>query len=299
MSNLPTNSNDKPITSAKSLLNSDQVKKKFNELLGKPEKATAFITSVLQCINSNDLLSKADPMTVLHAATVAATLNLPINQNLGFAYIVPYNSKSGCQAQFQMGYKGFIQLALRSGQFKKISASEIYEGQIISDNKLQGFEFDFKNRTSDKIVGYASYFKLVNGFEAEHYMTIEELQKHGKRFSQSFKKGYGLWNDDFHSMALKTVIKLLLSKWAPLSVEMIQQAVIVDQSIINNEDATNITYVDNTEEKPDRELERASNLLQSATSLEDLENIWKSIGDDLRPQLNDLMQTKYHELESN
>lgn len=102
---------------AKALFNSEQVQKKFNELLGK--RASAFITSVLQVITNNDLLSKADPMSIYHAATVAATLDLPINQNLGFAYIVPYNSKNGCQAQFQMGYKGFIQLAQRSGQFKK------------------------------------------------------------------------------------------------------------------------------------------------------------------------------------
>lgn len=297
MSNEITKPDTKAVQSAKTLLNSDAVKKKFVELLGKPEKATAFITSVLQSVNNNDLLSKADPMTVLHAATVAATLSLPINPNLGFAYIVPYNSKNGCQAQFQMGYKGFIQLALRSGQFKKISACEIYEGQIKSENKLQGFDFDFKNRSSDKIIGYAAYFRLVNGFEAEHYMTVEELQKHGKRFSQTFKRGFGLWNDDFHSMALKTVIKLLLSKWAPLSVEMIQQAVVVDQSVINNDSATDFTYIDNTEEKPDKELERASHLIADAQSTEELKSFWDSFGDDIRSQLSDVMETKYQELE--
>lgn len=275
---------------AKQLFNSESVQKKFNELLGK--RSTAFITSVLQIITNNDLLSKADPMSVYHAATVAATLDLPINQNLGFAYIVPYKG----QAQFQMGYKGFIQLALRSGQFHKISMSEIYDGQIKEANPLTGFTFDFSNKTSDKIIGYAAYFRLINGFEATYYMTVDQLKSHGTRFSQTFKKGFGLWKDDFDSMAKKTVIKLLLSKFAPLSVEM-QKAVVADQSIINNEDATDVTYIDNTEDKPNKELERAALLLNDATSHEELKSYWDSFGDDIRSQLTDQMETKYAELE--
>lgn len=279
---------------AKALFNSEQVQKKFNELLGK--RASAFITSVLQVITNNDLLSKADPMSIYHAATVAATLDLPINQNLGFAYIVPYNSKNGCQAQFQMGYKGFIQLAQRSGQFKKMSSCEIYEGQIKEANPLSGYVFDFNKKDSDKVIGYAAYFQLTNGFETTLYMTIEQLSKHGTKYSQSFKKGFGLWKDDFDSMAKKTVLKLLLSKFAPLSIEMMQKAVIVDQSIVNNEDATEVTYIDNSEEKPDKELERATILIKEATDIDELKSIWDSIGDDLRTQLNDLQIERYEEL---
>lgn len=279
---------------AKALFNSEQVQKKFNELLGK--RASAFITSVLQVITNNDLLSKADPMSIYHAATVAATLDLPINQNLGFAYIVPYNSKNGCQAQFQMGYKGFIQLAQRSGQFKKMSSCEIYEGQIKEANPLSGYVFDFNKKDSDKVIGYAAYFQLTNGFETTLYMTIEQLSKHGTKYSQSFKKGFGLWKDDFDSMAKKTVLKLLLSKFAPLSIEMMQKAVIVDQSIVNNEDATEVTYIDNSEDKPDKELERATILIKEATDIDELKSIWDSIGDDLRTQLNDLQIERYEEL---
>lgn len=279
---------------AKALFNSEQVQKKFNELLGK--RASAFITSVLQVITNNDLLSKADPMSIYHAATVAATLDLPINQNLGFAYIVPYNSKNGCQAQFQMGYKGFIQLAQRSGQFKKMSSCEIYEGQIKEANPLSGYVFDFNKKDSDKVIGYAAYFQLTNGFETTLYMTIEQLSKHGTKYSQSFKKGFGLWKDDFDSMAKKTVLKLLLSKFAPLSIEMMQKAVIVDQSIINNADATEVTYIDNSEDKPDKELERATLLIKEATDTDELKSIWDSIGDDLRTQLNDLQIERYEEL---
>lgn len=236
-------SETKPQLTAKSLFSQDNVKAKFEELLGK--RANGFITSVLQTASSNELLKKADPHSIYHAAAVAATLDLPINNNLGFAYIVPYNDrKSGkCVAQFQMGYKGFIQLAQRSGQFKTISAAPIYKGQLISENPLTGFEFDFSKKESDEIIGYAAYFHLLNGFEKTLYMTKEELHKHGTKFSQTFRKGFGIWKDDFDSMAQKTVIKLLLSKFAPLSIEM-QRAVTTDQAVVINSDTEEIEYVD-------------------------------------------------------
>ena len=151
----------------KALFSQDNIKKKFEELMGK--KAQGFITSVLQIVSSNKLLADAEPYSVYNAAAVAATLDLPLNNNLGFAYIVPYNQKQPdgshqTVAQFQMGYKGFIQLAQRSGQFKSISAAPIFEGQLIEENPLTGFVFDFTKKKSDTIIGYAAYFRLLNGF---------------------------------------------------------------------------------------------------------------------------------------
>src|SRR5690606_5711993 len=140
-----------------------------------------------------------------------------------------------------------------SGQFKSISASPIYEGQLISENPLTGYEFDFTKRESDKVIGYAGYFKLINGFEKTLYMTVEELKKHGTRFSQTFKKGYGLWKDDFDSMAIKTVLKLLLSKYAPLSVDM-QKAVLTDQGLVNDAETGEVEYPDNEEVIEDAEV---------------------------------------------
>lgn len=230
----------------KNYFTQQSVRAKFEELLGK--RATGFITSVLQAVASNDMLSKADPATVFHAAATAATLDLPINQNLGFAYIIPYNLKQSngsfkVVAQFQMGYKGFIQLAQRSGQFKTISATPIYEGQLIEQNPLTGFVFDFTVK-SDKVIGYAAYFELLNGFQKILYMSNDDLKVHGKKFSKSFNKGFGLWKDDFDSMATKTVLKLLLSKYAPLSIDM-KTAVIADQSLINDVETEDVTYIDN------------------------------------------------------
>lgn len=239
----------------KNLFQKDEVRTKFQEMLGK--RAPSFITSVLQIVASNNLLAKADPHSVYHSAAVAATLDLPLNNNLGFAYIVPYNQRfkddkgvwqTKQVAQFQMGYKGFIQLAQRTGMYRTLSAAPIYEGQLISENPLTGFVFDFTKKKSDTVIGYASYFQLLNGFEKTLYSTVEELKKHGKRFSQTFKKDHGLWVDDFDSMALKTVIKANLSKWAPLSVD-IQRAITFDQAVIKDVDTQDVDYVDNQAEQ--------------------------------------------------
>lgn len=236
----------KPLT-IKSLFSREDVKKKFEELMG--ERASAFMTSVLQAVASNDMLKNAEPNSIFHAAAVAATLNLPINNAIGHAYIVPYNDrKSGkVVAQFQMGYKGFIQLAQRSGQFLTISAAPIHKGQLISENPLTGFEFDFTKKETDEVIGYAAYFKLLNGFEKTLYMSVDELKKHGTRFSQSFRKGFGLWKDDFDSMAQKTVMKLLLSKFAPLSIEM-QKAVKTDSAVVKDDSGDDVEYVDVTQQ---------------------------------------------------
>lgn len=244
-----------PMT-VKSLFAKDEVKSKFQEMMGK--RAAAFITSVLQITSQNEMLSNADPVSIYQSAAVAATLDLPLNNNLGFAYIVPYNSKQKdgswkVVAQFQIGAKGFKQLALRSGQFLKINDTDVREGELKNYNRLTGdIEFDWiqdvKVRLSKPILGYASYFQLVNGFEKTYYMTVDELKDHGLKFSQTFKKGFGLWKDDFDGMARKTVIKLNLSKNAPLSVDM-QKAVVADQAVVNDAETEDVEYVDNDQEQ--------------------------------------------------
>lgn len=239
----------------KAFFGTDLVKQKFTEILGK--KANGFIASVLQIAASNELLAKAEPSSIFNAAAVAATLDLPLNNNLGFAYIVPYKTKQkdgGFKqvAQFQLGYKGFIQLAQRSGMFKTIASTPIYDGQLVEQNPLTGYVFDFTKPKNDNVIGYAAHFELLNGFHKTLYMTKEELQKHGTKYSQTFKSGYGLWKDDFDAMASKTVLKLLLSKFAPLSIEM-QKAVITDQAVINNWETEDVSYVDNKVDEVDIE----------------------------------------------
>lgn len=229
----------------------DGVQKKFQELLGK--KSTGFITSVMQVVNSNNLLAKATPDSVYNAAAMAATLDLPINNNLGFAWIVPYNEKfkdaqgnwqTKSVAQFQLGWKGFVQLANRSGQYKAINVVEVYENQFKSFNRLtEELDADFTQIGTGAVVGFVAYFRLINGFEKTCYWSTEEVKAHGAKFSKTFAHQNSVWKTDFNAMAKKTVLKNTLSKWGILSIEM-QQAVIVDQAVVNDSETLDVDYVD-------------------------------------------------------
>lgn len=219
----------KEAKTVKGMLETPAFKKKFEEMLGK--KAAGFISSIIAVTNSSNYLMKADPATVIGAAAQAAMLDLPINQSLGFAYIVPYKGA----AQFQLGYKGYIQLAQRSGQYVDIGAKTVYEGELEYENRLLD-KFRFGERTSDKVIGYLAYFRLTNGFEKMLYMTIDEAQAHAKKYSQNYKGGTDKWGiADFNVMAEKTVLKRLLSKYGPLSIESVQmsQALANDGGVIS------------------------------------------------------------------
>ena len=228
------------------LFNNPIIKTKIEQLVGK--NSATFATSVMQIANSNTMLRKADPTSILNAACMAATLNLPLQNGLGFAYIVPFrnNKERKVEAQFQIGYKGFIQLAQRSGQFKRLVALPVYKKQLLKKDFINGFEFDWEQEPEkdENPIGYYTYFKLVNDFSAELYMSHDDIVKHAQRYSQTFKKGFGVWHDNFEAMALKTVMKLLLSKQAPLSVEM-QQAVLADQAVVKDVENQEFNYADN------------------------------------------------------
>lgn len=213
----------------KGMLEMPAYKNKFNEMLGK--KAAGFISSIIAVANNNKLLAKAEPSTVIGAAAQAAMLDLPINQSLGFAYIVPYKGA----AQFQLGYKGYIQLAQRSGQYVDIGAKTVFEGELEYENRLLD-KFKFGERTGDKVIGYLAYFRLTNGFEKMLFMEIDEMIAHAKKYSKSYSGGTDKWGlADFNTMAEKTVLKRLLSKYGPLSIESIQmsQALSNDGGVIS------------------------------------------------------------------
>lgn len=213
----------------KGMLEMPAYKNKFNEMLGK--KAAGFMSSIIAITNNNKLLAKAEPATVIGAAAQAAMLDLPINQSLGFAYIVPYKGA----AQFQLGYKGYIQLAQRSGQYVDIGAKTVYEGELEYENRLLD-KFKFGERTGDKVIGYLAYFRLTNGFEKMLFMELDEMIAHAKKYSKSYSGGTEKWGlADFNTMAEKTVLKRLLSKYGPLSIESVQmsQALSNDGGVIS------------------------------------------------------------------
>ena len=242
----------------KQMFEKDNVQQRFKQMLG--EKANSFLVSVLNVVRSSDQLSQAEPDSVRDAAAIAATLDLPIDPNLGMAYIIPYkDGKTGkTYANFQMGYKGFIQLAQRSGQLKTISATPVRDGQIVKNDPLRGYEFDFTQGQDGKIVGYAAYMALLNGFEKTLYMSVDEIKKHASAYSKTYKSQYGQWSQNFDGMAMKTVLKLLLSKYAPLSVDM-QQAVKTDQAVVNDYEGNQIEYPDNGQDPHEEAIENQEN----------------------------------------
>lgn len=217
----------------KDLVHNEAFIKKAQDMLG--SKTQTFMTSVLSLVNSDKMFAECNSYELYNTCLMAASLSLPFDKNLGFAYIIPYKSKGVVHPQLQIGYKGFIQLAQRSGQFKRINATDVREGELVSTDRLTGEnKWNWIENEAERmelpIIGYVGYIELNNGFAKEVYWPIEKIEAHAKRYSQSYAKyGSGVWKDEFDAMAKKTVIKLLLKTYAPLSVEM-QQAIEADQA---------------------------------------------------------------------
>lgn len=245
--------------SLKNLLAQPRNIKRIEELVGK--NSAAFCSSLLQIQRNNSALQKVNANTILAAAVTAATLNLPINNTLGFAYIVPYNG----QAQFQIGYKGFIQLAMRSGQIKRLACTEIYAGQIISRNPIKGYEFDFDQlpEPSEPPMGYYAYMELLNGYVAEAFMTVAQVSEHAQRFSKTYHSKNSVWKEHFNAMAKKTVLKQLLTKYAPMSIEM-QNAAIADQAVISEVPEGDIIHHADIVHYPDNDGNTPSEAVQTS-----------------------------------
>jgi recombination protein RecT len=221
------------------------------------EKRQSFVNNLTALVANNAKLQECEPIGLMYAGIKATALDLPLDPNLGFAYVIPYknNRENKTEAQFQIGYKGFIQLAIRSGQFRSINVTEIKEGELLHEDMLTG-DLTFKRAAANvreglKTVGYAAFFRLNNGFEKTLYFTVEAVEAHAKKYSQTYGSKYestrnsSKWATDFDAMAKKTVLKMLLSKYAPLSVEM-QQAVVADQAVFGKDGKER--YIDNEAE---------------------------------------------------
>lgn len=227
-------------------LNADSTKKYLESML--KERTGQFVTSLVSLSNITPGLAKCDPKTLLYCGLKAASLNLPLDNNLGFAYAIPYKRKVNIdgqmveitEAQFQAGYRAFIQLAQRTSLYKRINVMEVRVGELVKwDPFTEEIELclieDVEKRDKQSVIGYAAMFELINGFKKVSYWSKDRVTKHAKRFSKAF--GRGPWQSDFDAMAKKTVIKDLLSKWGPLSTEM-QETIRFDQSVIKQDEAT-------------------------------------------------------------
>ena len=215
------------------MLDGEKLRGRFNELLG--QRAPQFVSSLVSLVNADANLQKAfyqSPMTVVQSALKAASFDLPIDQNLGYAYIIPFNNTKKddngneykvSEANFILGWKGMHQLAMRTGAYKKINVTDVREGELKSFNRLtEDIEIEFiedeDERETKKIIGYVGYYRLINGAEKTIYMTVKQIENHEKRH----RKGQYMtknWRNDFNDMALKTVYRRLIGKWGVMSIE--------------------------------------------------------------------------------
>lgn len=263
-----------PINALKSMLSAPSVQAQFNNALGNHKDA--FVASLIDLYTGDKSLQTCKPQAVIAEALRAATLQLPLNKALGFAYIVVYNNNvkqpDGSWQKvptptFIPGYKGYIQLAMRTGQYRTINADVVYEGEMRKVDKLSGeVKFDGEKK-SDKVVGYFCYFQLLNGFSKTLYMSVEEMASYAKRYSPGLKRDTTIealaalanagvpdkkavgWTGNFNDMGIKTVIRRLLSKYGYLSVEM-QDAISKDVDAENSAmEARDEAIADNANKK--------------------------------------------------
>ncbi|WP_195960908.1 recombinase RecT [Enterococcus casseliflavus] len=260
----------------KALMNTPAMKKKFTDILH--EKSDSFMGSLMALVGGDNYLSQAEPMTIIASALKAATMDLPIDKNLGYAYVVPFNRSEKVgnkwvkhnEAQFILGYKGYIQLAQRSGQYKALNALAIYDGQLIDWNPLtEEFTFDYKAKVSDEVIGYVGFFELLNGFKKTVYWTKQEIESHRIKNAKGYDKEKlsGAWVDNYDSMAIKTVLRNMLSKWGLLSVEM-QSAITSDEKVFRVDENNDLI-----EETDLSDMEPLNQDLKEAERVEESENI--------------------------
>lgn len=257
-------------TGITAFLNMEKVKANVNQVVGK--NSDRFMASIISAVNATPALQECTNQSILSAALLGESLKLSPSPQLGQYYMVPFNDKNkGKVAQFQLGYKGYIQLALRSGQYKKLNVLAIKEGELIRFDPLnEEIEVrlieDEEERENAKTVGYYAMFEYTNGFKKAMYWTRAKMEKHALKYSKGYaaKKGYTFWEKDFDGMAYKTMLRQLISKWGIMSIDM-QQAIDSDNAVIN-EDGTKdyvepevttveatYTEVKETEQKPEEQ----------------------------------------------
>lgn len=230
-------------------LTADAVKNQINSVVGGKD-GTKFISAVVSAVNNNPALQECTNQSILSAALLGQSLNLSPSPQLGQYYMVPFNDKNkGKVAQFQLGYKGYIQLAIRSGQYKKLNVLAIKEGELIRFDPLnEEIEVklidDEEAREQAETIGYYAMFEYTNGFKKAMYWSKKKMEAHALKYSKGYaaKKGFTFWEKDFDGMAFKTMLRQLISKWGIMSIEM-QMAMDGDMTVIN-EDGTK-TYVEN------------------------------------------------------
>lgn len=232
------------------VINSDGYKRMINNTLGDPKKSARFVTAITSAVSNNPALQECDASTIVSAGLLGEGLNLSPSPQLGQYYLVPFNDRKNGRkvAQFQLGYKGYIQLAIRSGQYKKLNVLPIKQGELISFNPLEedievALIDDEETRENAETVGYYAMFEYTNGFKKAMYWSKKKMESHAEKYSMGYKahKGYTFWEKDFDGMACKTMLRQLISKWGIMSIDM-QTAIDSDMGVIGENGS--VDYVD-------------------------------------------------------
>lgn len=259
-----------------SFLAQEAIKANVESVVGAKD-SQRFISSVVSAVQTNPTLSECTNSSILSAALLGHSLNLPQSPQIGMFYMVPFKNKKKVkdsngrevtmdvtEATFQLSYRGMLQLAMRSGQYKAMNVTDIREGELVAYNPIEDtYEFkpetDYTKRSSLKIVGYYAFFEMINGFKKGIYWTIEQLEAHAKKYSASYRNGWSssIWKSDFDAMAKKTLLRQLISKWGIMSVEM-EKAYVGDQAVIR-EDGTP-DYIDNIADEPEKAVDVFANV---------------------------------------
>lgn len=221
-------------------LTKDAVKNQINRVIG-GKNGEKFIASVVSAVQANQALQECSNSSILNAALLGQSLNLSPSPQLGQFYMVPFNTKKGKEAQFQLGYKGYIQLAIRSGQYKKLNVLAIKEGELIRFNPLdEEIEVrlieDEEEREEAETIGYYAMFEYTNGFRKALYWSKKKMEAHAMKYSRGYqaKKGYTFWEKDFDGMAYKTMLRQLISKWGIMSIDLVQ-GIDADMAVIHED----------------------------------------------------------------
>ena len=243
MANEITTTQKTPLQRFNGVMKDTRTQEYLQSVLG--NKKDQFVTTLISAVANNQNLHLCEPMSIMYTAMKSTALGLPIDPSLSYAAMIPFKDKKSGKilCQFQIMRDGWVELLMRTGQVKFVANEIVYDGQLVKKNKFTGeYVFDEDSKKSDKVIGYMAYIRLNNGFEKTVYWTVEECKAHALRYSQTYKQGYGLWKDSFDSMALKTVLKILIKKYAPKSVEVLS-AITNDQAVFDENDKA--AYKDN------------------------------------------------------
>lgn len=247
------------------VINSDGYKRMINNTLGDPKKSARFVTAITSAVTTNPALQECEASTIVSAGLLGEGLNLSPSPQLGQYYLVPFKDRKNNRivCQFQLGYKGYIQLAIRSAQYKKLNVLPIKQGELISFNPLEEeievqLIDDETEREKAPTIGYYAMFEYVNGFKKAMYWSRAKMESHAEKYSMGYKakKGYTFWEKDFDAMACKTMMRQIISKWGIMSIEM-EKAISSDMGVISENGS--VEYLDTPVTEPEQPIEVAPN----------------------------------------